>query len=356
MMMPPMTAPMSDPPPLPYCPRCRTAARRGRRRWPATVPARPAWRRRWRVRSASHEVGSASWPAPPRADAAASASRVRASGPMLPRRVSMKSDTPFTRDCAVNNAWSNARLSRSAASRSSATLASSRSSSASALVSRVNAPSGSLLPALLRVGHRGSTAASRAAVEFGSVRRVALLQLSAGLVDAVLDVGDRRRQRGDRAVDVGRRAVDGVQQRAGLAERRLRGRGSRRPTPSGRPAGRCTRPRALVMFWSANASRCLAVSTLSATEVSAVASNWLCSAASACSDRSDPGGEVDHLLGERVQPARRVDDQVTQLVEGLASARPAPGRPSPQRRPPGSADRGAAAASRGRRRRGSGGR
>ena len=72
------------------------------------------------------------------------------------------------------------------------------------------------------------------------------------------------------------------------------------------------------MFWSANASRCLAVSTLSATEASAVASNWLCSAASACSEGADPGGDVDHLLGERVQPARRVDDQVTQLLEGLA--------------------------------------
>ena len=72
------------------------------------------------------------------------------------------------------------------------------------------------------------------------------------------------------------------------------------------------------MFWSANASRCLAVSTLSATEVSAAASNWLCSAASACSDGSDAGGEVDHLLGQRVQPARRVDHQVAQLLERLA--------------------------------------
>ena len=34
----------------------------------------------------------------------ASASRVRASGPILPRRVSMNSDTPFTRDWAVANA------------------------------------------------------------------------------------------------------------------------------------------------------------------------------------------------------------------------------------------------------------
>ena len=35
---------------------------------------------------------------------------MRASGPMLPRRVSMKSDTARTCDCAVNSAWSNARL------------------------------------------------------------------------------------------------------------------------------------------------------------------------------------------------------------------------------------------------------
>ena len=33
---------------------------------------------------------------------------------------------------------------------------------------------------------------------------------------------------------------------------------------------------------------------------------------------SDPGGDVDHLLGERVQPTRRVDHQVAQLLEGLA--------------------------------------
>jgi hypothetical protein len=55
----------------------------------------------------------------------ASASRVRASGPTLPRRVSTKSDTERTCDCALNSAWSNARLSRAAASTSSLITASS---------------------------------------------------------------------------------------------------------------------------------------------------------------------------------------------------------------------------------------
>ena len=58
------------------------------------------------------------------------------------------------------------------------------------------------------------------------------------------------------------------------------------------------------MFWSAKASRCLAVSTLPATDASAVSENCLCSAASACSDGADARGQVDHLLGQRVQPGR----------------------------------------------------
>ena len=70
---------------------------------------------------------------------------------------------------------------------------------------------------LLRLGdgrHRGLSGRG----QFGGLRRVGLLQLPARLVDAVLDVGDRRRQRGHRPVDVGRRAVDGVEQRARLPE------------------------------------------------------------------------------------------------------------------------------------------
>ena len=52
---------------------------------------------------------------------------------------------------------------------------------------------------------------------------VRLLQLRGGRIDAGLDVGDRRRQRGDRAIDVGGGAVDGVQQRTGLPQRGFRG-------------------------------------------------------------------------------------------------------------------------------------
>ena len=88
----------------------------------------------------------------------------------------------------------------------------------------------------------------------------------------------------------------------GLAQRRLRRAGSASTSPVWRPTGRDTRLRALVMFWSAKASRCLAVSTLPATEASAASANWLCSAASACSDGSSPRGQIDHLLGQRVQP------------------------------------------------------
>ena len=86
-------------------------------------------------------------------------------------------------------------------------------------------------------------------------------------------------------------------------------------SPVWRPAGRDTRLRALVMFWSAKASRCLAVSTLPATEASAVSANWLCSAASACCRRFQARGQIDHLLGHRIQPRRRVDHQIPQLLE-----------------------------------------
>ena len=79
------------------------------------------------------------------------------------------------------------------------------------------------------------------------MRGVALRQLIAGRLDAVLDVGDRRGQRGDRAVDIGRRAVHRVQQGARLAQRRLRG-ADGIDDPVWRSAGRATRLRALVMF------------------------------------------------------------------------------------------------------------
>ena len=58
------------------------------------------------------------------------------------------------------------------------------------------------------------------------------------------------------------------------------------------------------MFWSANASRCLAVSTLPATDASAVSENCVCSAVSVCCGGFDARGQVDHLLGQRVEPGR----------------------------------------------------
>ena len=95
---------------------------------------------------------------------------------MLPRRVSMKSDTALIRDCAVNSAWSSAAGERSAASRCSVTLASSRSRSASALVSRVKVPSGSAVPLLL-ASAIALAAASRAALSSVACGVFALLQL-----------------------------------------------------------------------------------------------------------------------------------------------------------------------------------
>ena len=133
----------------------------------------------------------------------------------------MKSDTARTRDCAANSAWSNALLSRSAASRSSATLASNRSSAASAcgqVGERAQRIGGA---GALSVGDGFDRGVSRGA-ELVGVRGVTLRQLIPGRLDAVLDVGDGRRQRGDRAVDIRRRAVDAVQQGPRLAQRRLR--------------------------------------------------------------------------------------------------------------------------------------
>jgi hypothetical protein len=65
---------------------------------------------------------------------------------------------------------------------------------------------------------------------------------------------------------------------------------TRPPWPS---AGRAMRARALVMLSSAKARRCLAWSTSGV----------------------DARGQVDHLLGETVEPAGSVDDQVAELVE-----------------------------------------
>ena len=205
-MMPPSTAPMLDPPVLPYRPayaRCADLRVGCRHR----LRLRRQHRRAVRMRDRLVEIGSLACPARP-----AAAAPLRRAGCAPPGRCCRgarrcKSDTARTLDCAANSAWSNARLSRSAASRSSATLASSRSSSASAWVNLVNAPNGSAVPALC-ASATALTAAVAGGTEFLGVRGVALRQLASRGLDAVLDVGDRRRQGGDRAVDVGRRAVD----------------------------------------------------------------------------------------------------------------------------------------------------
>ena len=105
------------------------------------------------------------------------------------------------------------RLSRSAVACSSATVASSRFKSASALVNWVNAPSGSAEP-FARAASRALFAASRALARFAQVRRFGFLralQLRVGVPDTGLNVGDQRRQGGDRVVNVVGGAVHRVE-------------------------------------------------------------------------------------------------------------------------------------------------
>ena len=71
------------------------------------------------------------------------------------------------------------------------------------------------------------------------------------------------------------------------------------------------------MFWSAKVSRCLAVSTLPATEANAVSENWLCSAASACCDGSSRAVRSTICWVIASSRRRRVDHQIPQLLERL---------------------------------------
>ena len=75
-------------------------------------------------------------------------------------------------------------------------------------------------------------------------------------------------------------------------------------SPPWRPPGGRPGARALVMFWSAKDSRCLAVSTLPATEASAVSANCVVQRGQRLLRRFDARRQVDHLLGQRVQPGR----------------------------------------------------
>ena len=192
---------------------------------------------------------------------------------MLPRRVSMKSDTARTRDCAVNNAWSNARLSRSAASRSSRDVGQQAVQLGVGLgqsgegAERIGAPALCACDTALTAGFPRGAEFARPAARC-PVRSCAPAWSMPFWMSAI-DGG----QPGHRAIDVGGGAVDGVEQRAGLAERRLGRPDRRRRARSARPAGRATSARAVVMLPSANASRCLASSMLPATEDSAVSAN-----------------------------------------------------------------------------------
>ena len=201
-------------------------------------------------------------------------------------------------------------------------LASSRSSSASAWVSWVNAPSGSALPLLCAFDTALHGRIPRGA-EFRCVRDVALRELPGGLVDACLDVGDRRGQTSDGAVDVGGGAVDGVEQGAGLTQRGLRGtNGIDQPAlPIG---GRATSVRPLVMFWSANDSRCLAVSTLPGHRGQRRVGELRVQPGHGLLRRFETRGQIHHLLGQRVEPGRGVDD-----ADRAVARRPPAGSPVP---------------------------
>ena len=72
------------------------------------------------------------------------------------------------------------------------------------------------------------------------------------------------------------------------------------------------------MFWSAKVSRCLADLDVVGHRRQRGLGELGAQAGQRLLRRADAGGEVDHLLGQRVQPARGVDHQVAQLLERVA--------------------------------------
>ena len=144
------------------------------------------------------------------------------------------------------------------------------------------------------------------------MRADALRQLIACGLDAVLDVGDRRGQGRDRAVDIGCRAVHRVQQRARLAERRLGGtHGVDEPNLAvGRPREQVARVGDVLI---GERQSLLGGFDIAGDGSKGGIGELLVQSRERLLRRVEAGGQVDHLLGHRVQPARRVDDQVPQL-------------------------------------------
>ena len=231
----------------------------------------------------------------------------------------MYSDTACTRDCAVNNACSSVRVSRSEAAFSSATVASSRFSSALVLVNPVNKASGSAEPLVCALVDRPGRRCPGAG-QIAQVRRLGLLralQRGVCLLDAGLDVGDQRRQSGDSVPDVGGGAVDSVEQRACLSQRRFRRVHRVDETAlfaADRSGGQAARL-AEVLF-------CEGQPILGGRDVGGHRSQCgrvelVVQLGHALFSRFDARGQVDDLLSQGVQARRCVDHQIAHLLESL---------------------------------------
>ena len=153
--------------------------------------------------------------------------------------------------------------------------------------------------------------------ELVGVRGVALRQLIPGGLDAVLDVGDRRRQGGDRTVDVGRRAVDGVEQRTRLAERRLR-----RADGVDQPGLASHRPRHQVAAVGdvlvGEGQPLLGGFDIAGHRSQCGVGELVVQRGQRLLRRLEARGQIDHLLGHAHRAGRRVDHQIPQLLERVA--------------------------------------
>ena len=216
----------------------------------------------------------------------------------------------------MNRAWSNARLNRSVASRSSADAGQQPVEFGVGLgqlgerAQRIGAA------AALRVRHRlHGRIPGRA--EFRCVRDVALRELPGGLVDAGLDVGDRRRQTGHGAVDVGGGAVDGVEQGAGLTQRGLRGTdGIDQPAlPIGRPRDQRA-PVGDVLV--GERQPLLGGVDVAGHRRQCRVGELRVQPGHGLLRRFETRGQIHHLLSQRVEPGRGVDEEIAQLPERLA--------------------------------------
>ena len=243
----------------------------------------------------------------------ASASRVRASGPMLPRRTSMKSDTARTlrlrseERLIVGAAEPLGRL---------------------AFLGDAGQQPVQLGVGLGQLGERAQRICGAGALRVGDgpdrhipggaelvgLRDVAPSQLVCRGLDAVLNVGDRRREGGDRAVDIGCGGVHRIQQRARLTQRRLRrADGIDEPALAIRRA-REQAPRVGDVLLGEGQS------LLGRIDVAGHGSQCgigelVVQRGKRLLRRFQSRRQVDHLLGHRIQPGGRVDDQVAQLRE-----------------------------------------